>query len=166
LVTLPHFFTHSLARHRLDLREQVAELAVVDLDAVVEVERDVLVGVVAQLLVKVTQFVEFFADLVTLLLQPLGLGAAAGGLDVVGRGITGGSSRDVLRRSMMPHVVTVKINHREAKIIIAPDQIAMLNAERRKAFRVQIGTQIRMPRLRQKGLEIDFLDVIIGEVQG
>jgi len=51
---------------------------------------------VAELLVEAAQLVELFGELVALLLQALGLGAGAGGLDVVGRGITGGSSRDVL----------------------------------------------------------------------
>jgi uncharacterized Ntn-hydrolase superfamily protein len=51
---------------------------------------------VAQLLVAAAQFVEQPGELVALLLQALGLGTAAGGLDVVGRGITGGSSCHVL----------------------------------------------------------------------
>jgi hypothetical protein len=169
-VTLLHFltsslFTSSLPRHRLHLRQQVTKLAVVDLDAVVEVQRDALVGVVAELLVVAAQLVELPGELVALLLQALGPGAAAGGLDVVGRGITGGSSRDVLCRSMVLQVVTVKINQGEAKIIIAPDQIAILDAEGRKAFRVQIGPQIRMPSLRQKGFEVDFFCVTIGKAQ-
>jgi hypothetical protein len=138
----------ALAGDGFDLDEQVAELAVVDLDAVVEVQRDALVGVVAKLLIVAAQLVELLGELVAFLSQALGLGAAAGGFDVIGRVISRGSSRDVLRRSVMRQIITVKINHGEAKIIIAPDQIAILDAERGKALRVQIGAEIRMPRSR------------------
>jgi hypothetical protein len=69
---LLHFFSFSLPPHRLHLRQQVAELAVVDLHTVVEVQRDALVGIVAQLLVVAAQLVELLGELVVRLLQALG----------------------------------------------------------------------------------------------
>ena len=67
------------AGYRFDFCEQVAELAVVDLYAVVEVQLDAQIGVVAELLVEAAQLVQLAGQLVALLLQPLGLGAGAGG---------------------------------------------------------------------------------------
>ena len=70
-------------RDGLDLGQQIAELAVVDLHAVVEIQADTLVGIVAELLVEGLQFGLLLAELVPLLGQPLALRGRGGLGDVV-----------------------------------------------------------------------------------
>ncbi|MFB1489692.1 MULTISPECIES: hypothetical protein [unclassified Thiocapsa] len=69
-----------LPRYRPHLGQQIAELAVVDLDAVVRIQGDALVGVMAQFFVIAAQLVERLGELVALLLQSFGPGAAAAAL--------------------------------------------------------------------------------------
>lgn len=54
--------------HRLDLRQEVAEFAVVDLHAVIEIKADAQIGIVPQFLVEGLQFGLLLQQRVSLLL--------------------------------------------------------------------------------------------------
>lgn len=59
------------ASNRFDFRQQVAEFAVVDFYAVIEVEFDALVGVVTKLFVELLKFLPLFDERVSFLFQRL-----------------------------------------------------------------------------------------------
>jgi hypothetical protein len=73
----------------------LAELAVVDLQDVVEVHGDGLVDRVAELLV------ELLGQLVALVLQPLGLGAGAPSLDVIAKPVAAGGHLALQRHHVL-----------------------------------------------------------------
>ena len=73
----------------LDLGEEVAELAVVDLDSVIEIDVDAAVGVVAELFVEGEQFNLLLFEFVSLFFESFAVSGGGGGLDDTGGAVGG-----------------------------------------------------------------------------
>ena len=66
---------------------------------------------------------------------------------------------------MVVNLVAVQVNHREAQVVVAPNQFTVFETKCRKTNRIKPCTNIRVEGVRQEGFEVYSLFRAVIELQ-